>query len=366
MTQEFTIEQLVKPETLLTACTSLLDGTPNKVKTLLYELTRKEAAATEAIQEKGWTEDLPPEKRVRYSPFEVDLIEEYFEGVDISEGATKWIILIKDTHIECLFSKTPTGTYGCVRVHLKFIHRNEFERVYKYLATQGTAVSKEDDIRRFLIRKYNLAAYETWIYRTDVEVKIIVQPEYIKDMADKYTICFQRTGTPADIPYASVDPGENHSPIDPESVTHLAFAVLNLSIEQIREYFCSLGKTDTAFAGCKAKKYTQDADTANEVITWLFILPGFRIECVFPNEQKGRCDAVILHFNSREDLRNTREYIGSNGTPHEQRPVDQRRIIEQYDFPRYEHWLYGRDLLIYVVEQPRSLTDKFYIHFRRK
>ncbi|MCC8186257.1 MAG: hypothetical protein LIP08_01765 [Bacteroides sp.] len=366
MTQDITLGNLVRPETLMAACTWMLGCTTNKVKTLLDELTTKEAAETKANKEKSQSADQETEERRIYFPFEADFIEEYPESVDIPENILKWIVPVQDVHIEYLFSKNSTEEYRCISATLKFIHREEFEIVYKHLAANSTTTQKESAFRRFLIRRYNLAGYETLIYQNAFEVRTIVQPEFVKDIADKYNIYFQKLNIPAFDPYARTVSESIQAPVKPELWMEVATSLFDVPVEKIEDHFCKLEKAYPAFKGYKAREYPEDADTTNGIINWLFILKDLRIQCVYPCESEGRCESVTLHFNSRTDFRKVRNLLSNNGIQYRERSLFQRWIIRWFGFPRYEQWLYGVNLVVYTAEQPYSLTDQFHIHFSRE
>ncbi|MCD8031240.1 MAG: hypothetical protein LUF85_10585 [Bacteroides sp.] len=366
MTQDITLGNLVRPETLMTTCTCMLGCTTNEVKTLLDELTTKEATETKANKEKMQSAGQETEERMIYFPFEVNFIEEYTESVDIPENTLKWIIPVQDVHIEYLFSKSFTEEYRCVSATLKFIHRKEFEMVYKYLAASSTTTQKERALRRFLIHRYNLASYETLTYRNTFEIRTIVQPEYVKDIADKYNIYFQKLNIPAIDPYARTVSESVQIPVKPEVWMEVATSLFDVPLEKIEDHFCKLEKEYPAFKGYKAREYPEDADTTNGVIHWLFILKNIRIQCVYPRESEGRCESVILQFNDRKEFRKVRNLLINNGIQYRERPAFQRWIIHWFGFPRYEQWLYDVNLVVYTAEQPYSLTDQFHIHFSRE
>ncbi len=366
MTPVLTSKNLVRPETLITACTCTLDCTTNEVKTFLDKLTREEATKAERNKEKSQSAYRSTEETTIYFPFEVNFIEEYSGTVDIPEDILKWIIPVQDVHIEYLFSKNSTEEYRCASVNLKFIHRQEFETVYNYLATNCTPTKKESPFRRFLIRKYNLATYETSIYQNAFEVRTIVQPEYVKDIADKYNIFFQKLRTPVSDPHIHTVSETDQPPVDPKLWVEIATSLFDIPLEKIEDYVYKLGKEYTACKGYRAKKYTEDIDTANRIINWLIYLKNVRIQCTYPFDSEGRCEAVTLQFNNRNEFRKVRSLLSDNGIQYGERPAFQRWIINLFGFPRYEQWLYGVNLLVYTAEQPDSLTDQFHIHFSRE
>ncbi len=329
MTQNFLYRDLVYPQTLISLCTNLIGTLTTHIPELLEQYVQEDPLVS------------------------IYGIEKYSKAIDIPQGCFKWIIHIKDTFIECTFSNTDPGKNRCIDVSLKQIDKEPFREIYKWVSKNSHPIHKEGYIRRQQIDKYNLALYETWKYQEIYQLKIVERPQFRLSSEDKYIICFQPIVRPGLIMNLS------------KSLLHITTQEAHLLLEEHQDQY-------PEFWIEKIEEYPSGInDSTHNAVTWKISLVGdvnliCNFEKRYPDHHQPEppltCVGVHLDIKNQSKFDEFYTHIKENGILDEEEEKSTiRKIVEEFNYPRYENWLYDDFYELFVVEQPADTQYKYNI-----
>ncbi len=323
MTQDFKDRDFVNPQTLLPLCATLIGAETNQIPHILEKYQQEDPIIS------------------------LFSIKKHSRAIDIPHDCFQWIIAIKGTFIECTFSNPKPHKNRCISICIKQDSRDDFREICKWIAQKSTCIQKESHIRRQLIDKYYLAAYEIWQYK-DLRLKTVERPDFKRGWEEKYSIYIRPT-------------------IKSETLFQLVKTMLHLSTQEVKLLLEEYQNQYPDFWIQKIEEYPSEENRCQDKeTTWkIYLADEISLTSSFwktdQSQEKLICNTIYIEIENQLRYDEIYEYIKKNGISEPQDKSTLQKIVEEYNFPRYQTWLYDKNLILETTEQPSDPIYKYYI-----